>query len=107
DGATPSFLLPAIRDPVPNFAYLPDAQEVLGTAAAMTAGFASQTSTFAIVVSPVLDAAVTAPAQGGAAGHWPAFPRAAAPQPISAATNPRDGLTVKRRAPGDGTGADR
>ena len=107
DGATPSFLLPAVRDPVPNFAYLPDAQEVLGTAAAMTAGFGGQASTFAIAVSPVLDDTMTAPAQGGAAGHWPAFPAAASPQPIDAATNPRNGLSAARRDPADGTGADR
>jgi hypothetical protein len=107
DGATPAFLLPQLRDPVPNFAYLPDAQEVVGAAAAMTAGFGPQASIFAIAISPILDDALASPPQPGSAGHWPLFPPAAAPQPITAATNPREGFTTKRRASADGAGADR
>ncbi len=106
DDTVPDFLLPAVRDPVPNFAYLPDAQEVAGAAAAMIAGFGAQPSTFAIAVSPQLDEALTAPPQGGAAGHWPAFPAPVGAMPISAGTNPTQGLTAARRAAADGAGAD-
>jgi len=107
DSTVPDFLLPAVRDPVPNFAYLPDAQEVLGTTAAMTAAFGGQPSTFAAVASPVIDDAMAAPAQPGAQGHWPAFPPFAAPQPISPATRPAQGLTATRRSAADGANADR
>ena len=107
DQSTPAFLLPKVRDPVPNFAYLSDPQEVLGAAAAMSAGFGGQASTFAIAVSPIMDAQMAAPAQPGTNGHWPAFPPAAAPGAISSATNPRSGLVATRRALADGAGADR
>jgi hypothetical protein len=106
DDNTPDFLLPAVRDPVPSFAYLADAQEITGSAAAMVAGFSGQVSTAAIAVSPVLDESLRVPSQPGAAGHWPTFPAFAAPQPITAATNPRQGATAARRAVADGTGAD-
>jgi hypothetical protein len=106
DDTVPDFLLPLVRDPVPNFAYLADAQDVAGSAAAMTAGFGGQPSTEAIAVSPVLDEALRAPSQPGVSGHWPAFPSFASPQPISSSTNPRQGATAVRRAAADGPGAD-
>lgn len=105
DDTVPDFLLPVVRDPVPNFAYLVDAQDVAGSAAAMTAGFGGQPSIVAIAVSPVLDEALRAPSQPGVPGHWPAFPSFASPQPISSSTNPRQGATAVRRAASDGTGA--
>lgn len=106
DDTVPDFLLPAVRDPVPNFAYLADAQDVAGAAAAMVAGFGGQAATAAIAVSPVLDEALRAPPAAGAAGHWPAFPNFASPQPLSATANPRQGATAARRAAADGAGAD-
>lgn len=106
DDAVPDFLLPAVRDPVPNFAYLPDAQDVAGAAASMISGFGAQPSKVAVAVSPVLDEGLRAPPQSGGAGHWPAFPPFAAPQPISVATDPRQGATAARRAVSDGAGAD-
>ena len=107
DDTVPDFLLPAVRDPVPGFAYLADAQDVAGSAAAMIAGFGGQPSTVAIAVSPVLDEAMRVPPQPGTPGHWPAFPSFASPQPISSSTNPRQGATAARRAASDGAGADR
>ncbi len=107
DGLTPPFLQPQVRDPVPNFAYLPDAQDVAGAAAAMVASLGAQPSLFAIAVSPELDEALAAPPAPGAPGHWPAFPPGAPPQPISPATTPAAGLSAKRRNAADGAGADR
>ncbi len=107
DDTVPDFLLPAVRDPVPSFAYLTDAQDLIGSAAAMTSGFGGQPSTVAIAVSPVLDETLRAPPQPGTPGHWPAFPSFASPQPISPATNPRQGATATRRAASDGPAADR
>ncbi len=107
DDTVPDFLLPAVRDPVPSFAYLTDPQDVVGSAAAMISGFGAQPSTVAIAVSPVLDETLRAPPQSGTPGHWPAFPSFTSPQPISSATNPRQGATAARRAASDGAGADR
>jgi hypothetical protein len=107
DQTTPAFLLPAVRDPVPNFAYLPDAQEVGGVAAAMVAGFGAQASLFAAVASPIIDDTAAVPPSGGPSGHWPAFPAFASPQPISPATQPVKGLVATRRAAADGANADR
>ncbi len=106
DDTVPDFLLPAVRDPVPNFAYLLDAQDVLGAAAAILPPLVGAASSFAAVASPVLDEALAGPAQPGPPGHWPAFPPFAAPQPIGPATNPRTGLTAARRQAADGAGAD-
>ena len=107
DTTVPEFLLPAVRDPVPSFAYLADPQDVVGSAAAMISGFGTDPSTVAVAVSPVLDETLRAPPQPGTPGHWPAFPSFAAPQPISPTTNPRQGATAVRRAAADGAGADR
>jgi hypothetical protein len=107
DDTVPDFLVPIVRDPVPGFAYLTDAQDVSGSAAAMTAGFGGQATTVAVAVSPVLDEGLRVPPQPGVPGHWPAFPSFASPQPISSSTNPRQGATAARRAAADGTGADR
>lgn len=107
DDATPDFLLPQVRDPVPNFAYLTDGNDILGAAATMTAGFpAAGASTFAIAVSPVLTAAVTAPPSSGPPGHWPVFPAPNSGAGLTAATNPRQGIAATWRNLSDGPNAD-
>ena len=108
DGTVPAFLLPQVRDPVPNFAYLADGNDVLGAASAMTAGFpAPGASTFAIVVSPVIDAATAAPPAPGANAHWPAFPMPNSGAGLTTASDPRQGATAVWRNAADGPDADR
>jgi hypothetical protein len=105
DGTTPAFLLPQVRDPVPNFAYLHDGNEVLGAASQMTAGFTVANS-WAIAVSPQLIENLPAPAATGPNGHWPAFPAPNTGAVITAATNPITGATAVWRAISDGPNAD-
>ena len=108
DDSVPDFLLPAVRDPVPQFAWLADGMDLLGAAAQMTAGFpAAGASVFAIAVSPVLDPSVAAPPQPGPAGHWPAFPPPDTAADIPATADPRRSLVARFRAAADGAGADR
>ncbi|BBA32564.1 uncharacterized protein sS8_0599 [Methylocaldum marinum] len=108
DDATPDFLLPQVRDPVPNFAYLTNGNDVLGAAAAMTAGFPpADGSSFAIVVSPVIDANLPAPPAPGPTSHWPAFPASGGNAPITAATDPARNISAVWRNQADGMNAGR
>lgn len=108
DGPDDAAMLPVVRDPVPGFAFLADGMEVLGAMGAMAAGFPpAGASSFAIAVSPVLDAALTVPPAPDASGRWPAFPPPDTGADITAATDPRAGLIARWRAGTDGAGADR
>jgi hypothetical protein len=108
DGPDDAAMLPVVRDPVPGFAFLADPMQVLGAMGAMAAGFPpAGASSFAIAVSPVLDAALTVPPAPDVTGRWPAFPPPDTGADLTATTDPRVGLIARWRAAGDGAGADR
>lgn len=108
DGATPAFLLPQVRHPVPGFAWLVDGLDLLGTINAMTGVFGNPADQpFAIAVSPAQDlAALACPPAPGAPGHWPQFPPpGAGAAEIDNQVDPAAGITATWRAPADGPDA--
>lgn len=107
DGSTPTFLLPRVRDPVPNFTWLADGVDVLGAMGAQMQAFGNPgDQLFAVAVSPVIDPLLAIPPGAGPASHWPAFPApSGAPQEISTKADPRQNASAQWRDPGDGVGA--
>ena len=105
DGATPAFLQPSVRDPVPGFAWLSNGADILGAMAQAVQGFGQPGDQLAaIAVSPAIDGNVTAPPSPGAG--WPVFPpTAGAAQEIASTTDPRVGLAANWRNPADGPAA--
>jgi hypothetical protein len=107
DQTTPAFLRPAVRDPVPNFAFLADGMAVLGAAVPLRAQPVAGTQIFPIMVSPVLDAALPLPPLPDATGHWPAFPVPGAADGAPPAGDLRTAITARWRAASDGPDAGR
>lgn len=106
DDTVPDFALPVVRTAVPNFDYLIDGMDVLGSAGQISAGFPPPGADVLILLaSPEIDPALTLPPSPGAAGHWPLFPGPNPGSGLPAGADATRGLSAAFRNPADGTNA--